>query len=69
MVYWECTSALYFLRTVRVIRSRFSPDHSIWNDPAMASMKPFLPSKTSHGPEIPRMAKNVAWVHPKAVLG
>ena len=37
--------------------------------PAMASIKPLFPSKTSSGPVMPRMARKVAWVQQKAVLG
>src|ERR1051325_10824570 len=66
---WEWTSALYFLTIVRVTRSRSSSDQSISNGPAIVSMKPLLPSNTHSGPVTPRIARNVAWVQPNAVLG
>ena len=65
----EWTSALYFFRIVRVTLSRSSRAQSIWNFPAIASMKPLFPSNTSSGPVIPRIARNAAWVPPKPVFG
>src|SRR6266700_3519517 len=54
---------------VRLTASRFSRDQSISKCPAMASINPLLPSNTSSGPVIPRIARKAAWVAPKTVLG
>ena len=49
--------------------SRSSRAQSISNGPAIASMKPLLPSNTSRGPVTPRMARNAACVAPNAAAG
>ena len=65
----EWISALNFLRMVRVTDSRSSRVQSISNGPETASMNPLLPSNTSRGPVIPRIARKAACVAPNEVAG
>ena len=66
----EWISALKRFRIVRVTDSRFSCSPvDLETAPRSHRMKPLLPSNTSRGPVIPRIARNAACVAPNAVAG
>ena len=69
MADWEWISALYFFTIVRRTRSRSSRDQSSSKSPETVCIHPLVPSKTSRGPVIPRMARNAARRPLNAVFG